>query len=364
MTAKDTTVDPYNMIGVIADDLTGANDSGVQFTKKGYPTTVYFEGHQVKADEHGAVVLNTDTRAQAPDDAYQACQKAAQALRQLGCQSYYKKIDSTLRGNIGVEIEAITKETQPDFVIVAPAFPSNGRTTLNGIHYLDGIKVTETNLAHDPKTPVTDASILNLLKRNTSDLRAEVIPLSVVRDPQTIWGALLEQKKQNGVNSLIFDAETDADLHTIVQSLNKEGNDYLWVGSAGLAEHFTEQKQDQLTGIPFQPGSQALTVSGSLSPVTAEQIEELLALPSTKGIKLNPLDVLNQEYNVKQAVIEDAVDFLNRKYDVALYLDYSRATYDQTIAKGKDLGYTNAQISQILSCYIGEISKEIGRAHV
>src|SRR5215216_6705301 len=51
------------LIGVIADDLTGAADTGVQFVRAGYRTAVFFRATDVLADDLDAVSLDTDSRA-------------------------------------------------------------------------------------------------------------------------------------------------------------------------------------------------------------------------------------------------------------------------------------------------------------
>ncbi|UOR11513.1 four-carbon acid sugar kinase family protein [Halobacillus amylolyticus] len=109
--------------GIIADDLTGANDSGVQLTEKGLETSVFFRipGQDQKLDE--TIVIDTDSRALSRDQAYQTTKKSAQFLFETGYQHIYKKMDSTLRGYIGVELQAMKEIFNPVFLVVAPAFP-------------------------------------------------------------------------------------------------------------------------------------------------------------------------------------------------------------------------------------------------
>ena len=67
-----------------------------------------------------------------------------------------KKVDSTLRGNIAAEVAALDRFYKPELVVFMPALPALGRTTVNGIHCLKGVPLTETELASDPKNPVRE----------------------------------------------------------------------------------------------------------------------------------------------------------------------------------------------------------------
>jgi len=113
-------------IAVIADDLTGANDTGAQFAKIGLRTLVVLESTQEQSlRDHDVVVITTDSRALPAQDAYRKVANAAEWVRQRQYDAVYKKIDSTLRGNLGSEIEAIMDVLGCKLAIVAPAFPQD-----------------------------------------------------------------------------------------------------------------------------------------------------------------------------------------------------------------------------------------------
>ncbi|MBW7460650.1 four-carbon acid sugar kinase family protein, partial [Paenibacillus sepulcri] len=117
---------------MIADDLTGANDSGVQLAASGYSASVLFRLDEEAPGSVDAVVLNTDSRADSPQTAYAKVRNAADYVSRLSAGIVYKKLDSTLRGNIGAELDAVYDAFKPDFIVLAPAYPGNGRTTENG----------------------------------------------------------------------------------------------------------------------------------------------------------------------------------------------------------------------------------------
>jgi len=112
---------------IIADDLTGAMDTGVAFARIGLSTIIAL-GNEVAPDA-GAVVISTDSRADDPETAYGKARKAADEVIGL---YVYKKIDSTLRGNIGSELRAVIDALHIDKAIICPAFPANKRTVVDG----------------------------------------------------------------------------------------------------------------------------------------------------------------------------------------------------------------------------------------
>lgn len=94
-------------LAIIADDLTGANDSGVQLARHGLKTTVLFDMDNESVRNYEAVVFDTDSRSINQLDAYEKVKQVAEFLTQAGFKSIFKKLDSTMRGNIGAEIDAI-----------------------------------------------------------------------------------------------------------------------------------------------------------------------------------------------------------------------------------------------------------------
>ena len=115
-------------LGVIADDLTGANDTGVQFARQGARTIVPLDWHDLASlGRHADVlVLCTNSRGLPPGAAAQRAKLAAQALRKARVAAIYKKIDSTFRGNVGAELDAVLDVYPARLTILAPSFPPGG----------------------------------------------------------------------------------------------------------------------------------------------------------------------------------------------------------------------------------------------
>src|ERR687897_1248637 len=118
------------LIAVIADDLTGAADAGVQFVHAGYRTAVFFRDSEVLDDDRDAVSFDTDSRAMPAGFAAKRVLEAARAASKA--RIVYKKLDSTLRGNVAAELAAAKGGAGGDRAIGPPLFPAAGRTTVGG----------------------------------------------------------------------------------------------------------------------------------------------------------------------------------------------------------------------------------------
>ncbi|MGH3148389.1 MAG: four-carbon acid sugar kinase family protein, partial [Rubrobacter sp.] len=118
-------------IAVIADDLTGAADTGVQLARAGYRTAVIFHGEEAPSAGLDAVSLDTDSRTRPAGFAAKRVLEASRKVRDA--RIVYKKLDSTLRGNVAAELSAAVGATRRRRVVVALAFPAAGRTTVDGV---------------------------------------------------------------------------------------------------------------------------------------------------------------------------------------------------------------------------------------
>jgi len=224
---------------VVADDMTGGGDTGAQFAKKGLRTLLVTPGISagLRADylTWDVLVLNTHSRAM---DAARARLAVAAILQRLDLKRFgliYKKIDSTFRGNIGGEVDAILEMSGLPVGFLTPAFPEMGRTVKDGILMVKGNPVAETEASRDPACPVNDSNLVNLLRRQSSC----GIDLVGHRHLSSAPGSLRQavyRKRQAGAKILIFDALKRQDLEAIAEAGFELQPLPLFIGSAGLAE--------------------------------------------------------------------------------------------------------------------------------
>jgi uncharacterized protein YgbK (DUF1537 family) len=271
-------------LAIIADDLTGANDTGVQFSKRAIETLVIFAEEKISLADliFPVLVYSSDSRGASPSAAYQTVFQFAQECKTIGIRHIFKKLDSTLRGNLGAEIDAIMDVYTFPFTLFIPAYPNNGRVTQYGVHYVNGVPISESEFAVDPIKPVMTSFIPDLLRQQTRRTICH-IDLQVIRQ-----GAKSVEKSINEyiVSSptapiIVLDAARELDLQTINEAANTFSQPFLWAGSAGIANYIQLTKkttsQLQSTGstqrIHPYSSSPILLVAGSLSPVTHRQID-------------------------------------------------------------------------------------------
>ncbi|MBI2939687.1 MAG: four-carbon acid sugar kinase family protein [Chloroflexi bacterium] len=225
-------------LAILADDLTGATDTGLQFAKQGQRTVVLFDEFTSRlAEEADIVVVDTDSRAAAPAIAYERVRRVAEAVRRAGLACAYKKIDSTARGNLGAEIDAALDAGLARGALVAPAFPATGRTVRDGWLYVRGRPLAETEYAHDPIRPVRDSRLPVILAGQTSRL-VEVLALADLRRAPDRLAGELDRRRRRGIEIIVGDCETDDDLRILAGAAALEHEPHsrwLAVGSAGLA---------------------------------------------------------------------------------------------------------------------------------
>src|ERR671928_1887952 len=271
---------------VVADDLTGAADSGVQLARAGYRTAVAFLGAALPRDGGlDAVVADTDSRAVDPTTARE---RVGEATRRLaGAAIVLKKVDSTLRGPVAAEIGAALEASGRRAAVVAPAFPATGRTTVEGVQRVDDVPVHRTRFAADPVAPVREARLPRLLE-------AEGLgPVATLRagDARGLAAAL-----EAGARCVVADARSDADLEALVRAA-PDAPELLWTGSAGLAGALGAVHPGP-GAAPEAPapaaagdGGGTLVVVGSAHDAAREQVARLVqaGVPSA-ALRLDDLD--------------------------------------------------------------------------
>jgi uncharacterized protein YgbK (DUF1537 family) len=260
-------------VAVVADDLTGAGDTAVQFLRAGWSTELQLSPAPSTAE---VVAVSTDSRALPAEQAARAAAEAVRRLRGAGASRLYKKVDSTLRGPIRAEIDAALAAWSPGaLAVVCPAFPATGRTVRDGVLLVDGVEVHRTAVGRDPVTPVAESRIAALLG-------AEHVRL-------TGRGARADAERLRIRGPVVVvDAETEEDLDRLAAAVTALGPDAVPVGSAGLASRLAGSWAAQEAPAP------ALVVVTSLHQAARGQVEELAADARTRIEQPAPGDLADE----------------------------------------------------------------------
>ncbi len=345
-------------IGIISDDLTGANDSGVQLAKKHLSSTVVFDYEtSTLATKPDVLIVDTDSRAKKQEEAYKGAYQAALFLHKEGYQHVYKKVDSTLRGNIAAELSAVEQVYQPEVVVIAPAFPKMKRQIIDGNHYVNGVLITDTEFSKDPKTPVTEAFIPELLTQY-QDRKIALVDKRMLGQSVEEINQIITTTLNQGVTWFVCDSETEEDLQRICgifSSLNKKT---VWAGSAGLIEylpdalqltHSNEENQEEIKI------EKTLIVSGSLSQVTREQLCKIEFLQNSFFMEVDPATLVKNTFK-----LDHYLDQLNQHSKYEHYVLYVEASEENRVSAkeaGEALGLHLTEVSEAISRGLGQIAK-------
>jgi uncharacterized protein YgbK (DUF1537 family) len=253
---------------VVADDLTGSCDAGHEFAARAYDTRVVLSARTDATPAGDVAVYNTDSRYADPEA---AAERVRAAVGATDAPVVYKKVDSTLRGNVREEVDAATRAVDPALVVVAPAFPGNGRVTACGYHLVDGQLVTESPPGQDAERPPVADSLPECFA--SSEHPVEHLGVgTVARGSAAVCDALESLSSADGPVVVTCDAVTDGHLATIATAADELAQRCLYVGSGGLARHVGVPGTPSGAGIDVDPTRSVVGVSGSVAPETLEQV--------------------------------------------------------------------------------------------
>lgn len=315
---------------VVADDLTGAMDTAHGFAAAGHETRV-----AVGPDgwpEATVVAVNTDSRYADPETAASAVRRAV-SDRQA---TIYKKIDSTLRGNVVAEIDAAIDASDAGVALVAPAFPARRRTTRDGIHRVDGVPLDETAYAAD-RTAVGVAALPALLSASRHPV-VHVDADVVGRGPAAIAAAIDDDRPV----LVACDATTDAHLAAIARSADSIDGTVVLVGSGGLAEHVrVADGRGSPAAVPDPDGGGALGIVGSVNERTLAGLD---AVPEDEVIAIDPGPAVRDPPTAGRTAGRAAAQRLTAGETAVVTAARNRAAVEATVAAGEACGYEPADV--------------------
>ena len=269
------------ILGVIADDFTGATDIAGMLVKGGMRTiqTIGMPAKGVIPDDVDAVVVALKSRSIPANDAVAQSLEALKALQTAGCVRFFFKycstFDSTDAGNIGPVGDALLDALKASQAIYCPAFPENGRTIFFGHLFVGNILLSDSHMQHHPLNPMTDSSLPRVLARQTRH-KVGLVPLKQVQAGSATLRAALDKLAGESVRHVVVDAVADSDLGIIGEAV---GDDMLVTGGSGVALGLPAayrrrgllQHKAGADSLPAVAGASAV-LAGSCSAATLGQI--------------------------------------------------------------------------------------------
>jgi uncharacterized protein YgbK (DUF1537 family) len=347
-------------IAIIADDLTGANDSGVRFARSGLKTSVLLKLENYTTPEDDVIIIDTDSRSLLSEEAYRKVKEAAEFVKINPPDIIYKKIDSTLRGNIGAEFDALFDVFQPDFIVCTPAYPEYNRLVKEGSLYLGDQLIQNTEFALDPKTPITESFIPKMIMEQSSRQIGLVTLDDLSKGRKYLMDKLQSYQAENK-SYLIFDAVTHQDLQQIVELFFESTYRVVWSGSAGLANCLIAAEQLEQVQLPKSDGP-VMIVVGSVNQKTRRQLDILLAEPEVRGIKLLAHRLVSDEVSLEQEkskAYREATEAINEHQHIVFYSSGEPQDIKMAQKIGAQNGLSPTAVSDKISEVLGEVASRL-----
>jgi len=263
------------IVTIIADDLTGACDTGCLFA--GHEPVGVVAEPAVSTRDRSVIAVDTETRALAPDEAARVVRVTAERLHErLGAGPVLKKIDSTMRGAVGAELTALLARGPFSTALVCPAFPAHRRSVRHGRLLVDSVPVHESPIGRDPGFRAPSSELAGLLAGGAPVV---TLDLDEVRAGSEKIAHVLERNRGALVAA---DAETDADLASLAEAaLAVPGT--LAAGSAGLGRALSRALGATAPPVALPPGLARLVVVGSRHPASRAQLDALGDVPIVRA---------------------------------------------------------------------------------
>jgi uncharacterized protein YgbK (DUF1537 family) len=345
-----------HILGIVADDLTGAIDTTGTFAAAGLGSFISISAaHPSDGPPAEVLCINTETRNAGGPEAERTVRAATRRLLQRGYRSMYKKIDSTMRGRPGLEIAAMLDESNAECAFVVPAFPNAGRTQRNGVLYVDNVPLRLAPVGKDAIAGAPSSSVVETLEQQTGR-QIGLVPLSAVDGGDAQIESSVRALLDDGCDIVTLDAVTGENLRRIDAVLARRFPNALLAGSAGLASAIAarigpDSPRPPRWRDPAEDGP-LLIVSGSFNRVTVEQLELLRPVRGVRTISMNTIELLESpsasqaERGRLRAQIRSA---LERGEDACI-------TWDSVPASQREVGATGfARRSRLLNEFLDRL---------
>ena len=330
---------------VIADDLTGSNATCSLFKKIGLRAASILKLQGDINYDVDVISYSTASRGLDKEEAYKKVSEAIKILKNKDVLVYNKRIDSTLRGNIGTEINAMLDNLEDDRIaIVIPSYPDSGRIVVNKTMLVNGVLLENSDAGKDPKTPIKTSCVESLIQKGIK-YSSTYFTLSDIEQPiEEIVKKIQEAIKKSRV--LIFDAVNNEDIIKISKAIIHSDINIVTVDPGPFTLYYSKelQKKNHLE-------KKILMVIGSVTATTKKQIEYILQEEDIFLVKMKVEDFFEKETCLKE--IERVIAYI--KKGIASYDLFLVTTSPIGDEKKTDL----QKLAENLNTTVEEISKII-----
>lgn len=329
---------------VIADDFTGANDTGVLLKAKGLNAISFLRSDDVKNfhNDEAVFCINTDTRDKEKQYSYNLIKSITHEFKDQ-VKVISKRIDSTLRGNAGSEIDGVLDELGKEYkAVVVASYPLSGRICIGGYVLVNGVPLEKTNVSNDIKTPVKSSNVIDIIKCESSK-SVGYISLEKVLKGSNFLGREI-QDDSNEI--IIIDAVTNEDIKIIADACVLSHQKIVCIDPGPFTAYFSVNllKSDR------EDFHRSLTVVGSTTDLTRKQMEYF---KEHKNILIYNIHVGNLIDNFEDE-LQKVLGYFKQNYKKYKYLCIS------TSLEKDEIRYkTRINTTYIISDRLNKVAKDI-----
>jgi uncharacterized protein YgbK (DUF1537 family) len=357
-----------DLVGIIADDLTGANDTALQFHQKGANTKILLDSNCSPKVKAGTEVwaLSSESRNVLLDEAIERVEKAVSTLTEnFNFDYFYKKIDSTLRGHIALETMTMLNILNYDAAIVIPAFPQEGRITVGGYHLAKGVPIGKTEMAIDPHSPITESHVPTLLKSQLGEEGANIVGIIDLSTVMSGAGPILMRINEligEGKRLIVADATSLTDIEQIALAINKSDKKILPTGTASGAQVFSKywlagiEKENNKVSVGSLP---KFIVSGTATQITASQVKKLEQSDDYNDVNFIALDASEILNGVNEALVERVVTNLKSGVTVCVHTSDLIANFDGFSEDSFNAELTKEKFASMITDFLAELTQKV-----
>ncbi len=298
---------------ILADDLSGAADSAVSALHAGLDAEVFLTADGAQESRAAVVAIDLNTREIEAEGARATTFKSLEKIHPRADLFLYRKIDSTLRGNVAVELAATRAAAGKRFILFAPAFPANRRITVDGKILIDGEPLEQTQF-WSAKIPGPDFAA----QMADVGLTMESLALETVRRGKQEVRRTISELVGEGCTTILCDAEHDEDLFQIAQAGFELGPQCLFAGSGGLAKQLFKlfPPGELMIPVPRKLSELILIAVGSCTTNSQTQFAKLRGVPGLRCFWLGP-----EELEKRSILQPELGRLLDCKQDLAVAIN-------------------------------------------
>lgn len=357
-----------DLAGIIADDLTGANDTALQFHIRGANTKILLDSECLPQEKDSAEVwaLSSESRNCETWEAVFRAEKAVKSfVENFSFDNYYKKIDSTLRGHIAVETLTMLEILGYDASIIIPAFPQEGRITVGGYHLLKGVPIGRTEIAMDPHSPILESHVPTLLRSQLDEKQKDIVGTIDLKTVMNGAGPVLikiNELIKGGKKLIVADATSITDIEQIALAIKKCDKKLLPAGTAAGAQVFAKH---WLAGIEREREPLKLEklpkfiVSGTATHITAEQIAKLEQSDDFENVNFIPLDTKNILDGVTEELVNRVITNLKSGITVVVHTSHLIANFDGFSDDSFNAELTKEKLASLITDYLADLTQRV-----